>query len=490
MSVKINHQRIILLILITLSLIILWWEAIRNGLGGDFFYDEAVYANLSEHPFISDYYYDPVFCRHPPFIYLFQWALLKILDGVKVEILFRISALIFSSIGLVLLWLNLKYLTNSIIISIASIAAIVTSGLFVRYSISATMYPYLFFFLQLAFIGIIKNNKVLRNTAFILLMYTHYMGVVVFVLYIISLWIKGYGKKEIFKENKVVIFSYIPIIWIAIVGFTYHTTRLTHHRFFYNYLAMLYYFPLSVWAGTLYIFSKSTRVNLMQDKDILIILIFAFVLLYLLLCPVIRPFERYAYSVFPIFLLCGSYGIRELTSDIKTKHLKILLTVLLIFLYFLPYRLLSHYESMWFDGFYADNNKYQNWCSVVKLCSQKYEGKTILTNNTRSFAFYLTKENSKRYILQRLDKKGKGFRYFSYIGNNVTRSKFTKKGELFQFDSNLKDFIQYFKKMDSCLVIMNNYPYLRRISDYLDKMRSCRCTLKSENILIYQCNMN
>jgi len=352
------------------------------------------------------------------------------------------------------------------------------------------MYPYLFFFLQLAFIGIIKNNKILRNTGLILSMYTHYMGVVVFILYVISLWIKGYGKKEIFKENKVIIFSYIPIIWIAIVGFVYHTTRLTHYHLFYNHLAMLYYFPLSVWVGTLYIFSRYTKVSLMRDKHILIILISIFVLLYFFICPVIRPFERYAYSVFPIFLLCGSYGIKKLISDIKIKHLKIFLAVFLIFLYFLPYHLLSHYESMWFDGFYADNNKYQNWRSLVKLCSQKYEGKTILTNNARSFAFYLEKENSKRYILRRLDKKGKRFQYFSCIGSSITRSKLTKKGELFQFDSNLKDFIKYFKKMDSCLVIINNYPYLRRILDYLDKMRSCRCALKSENILIYQCNIN
>lgn len=78
--------------------------AIRaQHLASPFFYDEAVYVNLAQHPFHSDFYPDPIFFRHPPAHQLLLAAVGRI-AGYS-EIAMRLPSLLFAGATLVLTYL-------------------------------------------------------------------------------------------------------------------------------------------------------------------------------------------------------------------------------------------------------------------------------------------------------------------------------------------------------------------------------------------------
>jgi len=217
---------------------ILWASALRNGIEGHFFYDEAVYANLAEHPLVSDYYPDPVFFRHPPFIYTFYFTLSKIFPAQPPEVLYRVSSLVLVSLGIVLLGLSLSAVVEFPLLTALALGSLVSSPLFVKYSLSSTMYPALFLFLQMLLFGLVKKSRLLVNLGFILLLYTHYLGFILLCLYGLTLLLKGRRPGEIYKEHRAVVFACAPIAVLVAVGVIYHAARSNPMNCEENYFSM------------------------------------------------------------------------------------------------------------------------------------------------------------------------------------------------------------------------------------------------------------
>jgi|GEM_PF-3341636 len=93
---NLNCSLLYWLVFLVFSIAFLFFNA--RDLSGSFYWDEAVYANISDHLLYSDYYYpfQTVFTRHPPLYFI----ILKVLSWIPVrhEISFRIFSILTSII--------------------------------------------------------------------------------------------------------------------------------------------------------------------------------------------------------------------------------------------------------------------------------------------------------------------------------------------------------------------------------------------------------
>ena len=84
--------------------------AAGHSLGGSFYWDESVYADLGHHPLHTEFYSvgNQPFVRHPPFIALLHW-LGQHLPG-RPEITVRAMSLGFATFALLLLFLMFAHI--------------------------------------------------------------------------------------------------------------------------------------------------------------------------------------------------------------------------------------------------------------------------------------------------------------------------------------------------------------------------------------------
>lgn len=433
-------------LLFALCIFILWSSAFRNGIEGDFYYDEAVYANLAEHPPVSDYYSDPVFFRHPPFIYTFYWILSRVSGGVKLETLYRVASLVLASLGLVFFGLSLSAAVAYPLLTALALVSLATSPLFVKYSLSSSMYPAFFLFLQVTLWGLVRKNRLLRNLGFILLIYTHYFGVVLFSLHIISLIFKGKRFGDILKESRAVVLACSPLAILAAVGLTYHVARSHPFHAWANYVSLLFYLPLSGWLSLYHV----VHVRELRAISTLRLYIFLCVVFFLVLFLVVPPFKRYLYAALPLFLFLGTVVAGEIASGLG-KRSRVLLMPLVLVIYFFPAHICASSERRMFDDYHLDNNRYEYWKKPVEICGDR----TVMTNNARSFLYYKSRADSRRYALLTLE----------------------KSGTLVQFDSSLDDFKDKIDAFHPACIVINDYgtSKLREIRDHVSKALVDEC---------------
>jgi 4-amino-4-deoxy-L-arabinose transferase-like glycosyltransferase len=157
-----------------MATLILIGLAIRSQhLASPFYYDEAVYVNLAQHPFHSDFYPDRLFFRHPPahHLLLAAWGSLA---GYG-EIAMRLPSLLFAAAAIMLAYLLGRRLMSRQA-ALAATFLLAINVLHQQYSQAATMYAMLAFLLTLCVYGMLSDNEWLAASGFIGAIYTHYFG--------------------------------------------------------------------------------------------------------------------------------------------------------------------------------------------------------------------------------------------------------------------------------------------------------------------------
>jgi hypothetical protein len=387
-----------------LALALFWLLAARNGLGGDFFYDEAVYANLADHPFRSDYYFDPIFFRNPPFVYLFYYALERVLPGAPRELTFRAASLAFSSLGLIFLWLTLRRALGSPLLVAVSLIGLAASSLFVRYAISATMYPFAFCFLCLALYGIAVDDARWRTLGFVLVVYTHYWGHVIFAAYLAALRLRGTPLRRALGENALVLLAFVPLALVTLVGGIYHASNLRPGTR--GLTALAFYLPSPLWLGG----ASAAIVTFVERswarRSALELLALAAMALFTAISLVAKLSDRYLFFFMPIYLIGGGFGLEELCARVGGRGARVLVAALAA-LYALPAQLLRRAEPALFVDHHADNNRFQSWRPAVAACGDA----RVLTNNARSFVYYLSRADGERHRLEELEASGRVYQF-------------------------------------------------------------------------------
>jgi hypothetical protein len=369
----------------------LWLAALRNGIGGDFYYDEAVYANLAQHPFRSDFYDGAIFYGHPPFVQLFYWLVAAVAADLPREIVFRAASLVFASGGLVALWWALCHIVRADWLRVVVLGGVVASPLVVRYSLSATMYPFAFCFLALAMLGVATGKRWYRDAGFILLAYTHYFGDIVFACYLMALWLGGARWRELYAQARRVVLAILPIAVMTIMAAVAHLLRVRMHHLPQSYANLAFYVPVTLWVGIVCLIVAAARRGGFREADDVTRTMLLVVITFALLSAVSPPFERYVYFFFPVLALAGAAGIdRVLTARTPPAGAigAILTSVLLLF----PAPVLGAWEPLWFPNYYADNNRFGEWRATVTACGSV----PVVTNNAKSYAYYLGERENRR----------------------------------------------------------------------------------------------
>jgi hypothetical protein len=448
-------------LLFAICIFVLWSSAFRNGIDGDFFYDEAVYANLAEHPPFSDYYSDPVFFRHPPFIYTFYFILSKISCVRQPETLYRISSLVLASLGLVFFGLSLSAAVACPLLTAVALVSLASSPLFIKYSLSSTMYPAFFLFLQITLFGLVRKHGRLRNLGFIFLIYTHYFGVFLFALFAVSLFLKRKRLGDIFRESRAVVLACSPLAILAVVGLAYHAARSNPFHAGTNYVSLLFYVPLSGWLSLYPVF----KIRDLRRIGTLRLYLFMGAVFFLALFLVVPPFKRYLYAALPLFLFSGTMVMDEAASGLASRA-RALLIPLAIIMYFFPAHLCAFSEQAMFDDVHEDNNRYESWKKPVEICGDR----TVMTNNARSFLYYKSGADSRRYALFMLE----------------------SRGTLVQFDASLKDFNEKLDAFHPECIAINDYgnSRLRVIRDHVSKAltKNCEGVFQKGAVEVFLCN--
>jgi hypothetical protein len=384
-----------------LAIGILWALALRDGIGGDFYYDEAVYANLADHPFRTDYYFDPIFFRHPPLVYLINGFLERIVADVRVEVMFRTASLLAASVGLVCLWRALLALGTRRSLAGIAIIALASSPLFVRYSRSATMYPYAFCFVTVFIDGLARRRTVQEHAALTLLLWTHYWGHLVVALHLGLLHSRGMSWRDILRRYRWALGACIPVFVVALAGLVYHMTRVRPTNLPTSWKILAFYVPLPTWYGLACSVLLVRTKRLAGAEHTAVVLCLVAALSFAAISAVSPSYARYLYFFTPLFIVAGLHGI-EKTTGRMTPSARRVLTCVLGLLFFVPCNLFAAAEPRLFTDPYADDGRFEGWRQVVELCSHE----RVLTDNGRSYAYYLSRHLRARLSLQDLQRAG------------------------------------------------------------------------------------
>ena len=207
-----------------LGVLVLVGMAIRSQhLTSPFFYDEAVYVNLAQHPFHSDFYPDPVFFRHPPAHHLLLAAWGRMVGYG--EIAMRLPSLLFAAATVVLTYLlGLRVLAQKAALAAAALLAF--SVLHQQYAQAATMYAMATFFVTLCVYGLVSGDERLVAGGFIGAIYVHYFG---FYLApsVLLFYVRRYDGnwRRIAARVALYVAAYSPWIAVGLEGMAFHSNR-------------------------------------------------------------------------------------------------------------------------------------------------------------------------------------------------------------------------------------------------------------------------
>jgi 4-amino-4-deoxy-L-arabinose transferase-like glycosyltransferase len=392
--------------IVALVALVLIGVAIRaQHLTAPFFYDEAVYVNLAQHPFHSDFYPDPIFFRHPPAHYLLLAAWGE--SAGYSEIVMRLPSLLFAAATIVLAYfLGRRLLPHRA--ALAATALLTFSVLHQQYAQAATMYAMLTFFVTLCVYGLISGNERLIASGFLGAIYTHYFG-----FYLAPSVLLFYYRRDAHNWKKlagrVALYAgaYSPWIVIALQGLVFHANRTSGLRWWdFHWLNMLRQLSVALLGGSIYFLFVQRRQKALQPALMLCVffLLSAFFLL---------PFQRYLVPFLPTLIVFGVAGLVELFQSV-TSRFRIqsnawraaLAGVGLIGLCVPNLKAFGIYPAM---GRYLDLRDAihtQEWDRVVAAIP----GGRIATTNARSLLFYGNLQGVREYaVVEQFDENQKQF---------------------------------------------------------------------------------
>ena len=390
-----------ILITLTLATIITAVVFLRGqNLSTPLYYDEAVYVNLAQHPFHSDFYDDPIFFRHPPLHYLLLAAVGR-LAGFS-ETAMRLPSLLFAAATALLIYFMGLHLFSRVAGFIAALL-LTFNVLNQQYAESATMYALLAFAMALCCYGFARARESLVALGFLSAIYTHYFGFylapAVFLFYYQKFegdWKKVAGRIALYA------LAYAPWLIIAAHGFAFHAKRTSGLRWWdFHALHAIRQMSLALFGALLFFLIKHRRERKLQP----LVLTCVF---YLLSAFFLIPFHRYLVPFVPLFLLLSVAGLAQLASfsglNKKTRAALLLACALALFLPnpqaygFFPQQG-AHLDLR--DSIHA-----QEWDKVVATIPDRA---TVATPNARSLLFYSNLAGVRHYQVEQFNENAKEF---------------------------------------------------------------------------------
>jgi len=388
-----------------LATLILIGVAIRaQHLTSPFYYDEAVYVNLAQHPFHSDFYPDRIFFRHPPAHYLLLagWGAIV---GYS-EIVMRFPSLLFAGATIILTYFLGRRLLSRTSAMIATVL-LTFNVLHQQYAQAATMYAMLTFFMTLCVYGLVSGNARLITIGFLSAIYTHYFG---FYLApsLLFFYYRRHDRnwKKIAGKMALYLAAYSPWIIIALQGLEFHANRTSGLRWWdFQWLNMLRQLSVAVLGGSIYFLFVHRRQKALQPAILLcgLFLLSAFFLI---------PFQRYLVPFLPILIVLGVAGLAELFKrvssrlQIQSKPGRAAIAAVVLFGLCMPnieaygiYPALGRYLD-WRDAIHA-----QEWNRVVAAIPAG----RVATPNARSLLFYSNLQNVRQYHVEQFNENKKEF---------------------------------------------------------------------------------
>lgn len=388
-----------------LTTLVLVGLAIRaQHLAAPFYYDEAVYVNLAQHPFHSDFYPDRIFFRHPPAHYLLLAGLAAITGCA--EIAMRLPSLLFAGATFVLIYFLGRRLLPAPA-ALAATALLAFNVLHQQYSQAATMYSMLTFFMTLCVYGLISGNTLLIASGFFGAIYTHYFGfylapaLVLFYYHQYECnWKKLAGKAVLYLA------AYSPWIIVAVQGLEFHANRTSGLRWWdFQWLNMLRQLTVALLGGSIYFLFVRRRGKTLQPILMLCWLFFlsAFFLI---------PFQRYLVPFLPILIVLGVAGFVEFYNYIINRfQIQSNVWRAVIIALGLAGLCAPNVEAY---GIYPAMGKYLDWRDAIHMQEWDRVVATIpagrvATPNACSLLFYGNLQNVRQYHVEQFNENDMEF---------------------------------------------------------------------------------
>jgi hypothetical protein len=291
-----------------------------------------------------------------------------------------------------------------------------------------------------------------RILGFLLVVYTHYWGHVIFATYLAVLRLHGTPLRRALRENALVLVAFLPLALVTLVGGIYHAANLRPGSR--GLTALAFYLPTPLWLGG----ASAATVTIVERswtrRSVLELLALATMALFTAISLVAKLSDRYLFFFMPLYLIGGGCGVEELCAraflapqagraddcraraflapqagradDCRARAFlapqagraddcraraggrgaRVLLAALTA-LYALPAQLLRRAEPALSVDHHADNNRFQSWRPVVAACG----GTRVLTNNARSFLYYLSRADGTRHHLEELETSGRVYQF-------------------------------------------------------------------------------
>lgn len=374
--------------------------AIRaQHLASPLFYDEAVYVNLAQHPFHSDFYPDPIFFRHPPAHHLLLAAVGRI-AGYS-EVAMRLPSLLFAGATIVLTYLlGRRVLPHGA--ALAATALLTFSVLHQQYGQAATMYAMSTFFVTLCVYGMVSENEGLVASGFVGAIYTHYFG-----FYLAPSLLLFYHRRydgnwrRIAGRVALYVAAYSPWIFVALEGMSFHAGRTSGARgWAFHWLNALRQLSVAVLAGSLWFAlvrcgRKALQPALLPSA------------LFLLSSAFLIPFERYLVPFLPTLIVFGVAGLVGLFHGVTTRFRvrstrgRVAIAAVGLLALCVPnLEAYGVYPGMGRHLDWRDTIHTQEWNGVVAMI----ETGRIATPNARSLIFYGNLQGVRSYeVVEQFD---------------------------------------------------------------------------------------
>lgn len=287
--------------LVVLLALVLVGIAVRvQHLASPFFYDEAVYVNLAQHPLHSDFYPEPIFSRHPP-AHHFLLAAWGRAVGFG-EVAMRLPSLLFAGATLVVAYLLARRVLSRGGALVAT-ALLTFSVLHQQYSQAATMYSMAAFFVTLCAYGMTSGNEPLVAAGFVGAIYTHYFG---FLLAppLLLFYHRQYAGDWRRIAGRVALYAaaYAPWMLVAIRGAAIHAGRTGGVQWEFHWLNLLRQLSPALLVGCLCVPFVRRRDRAIQPMLLLCGL-------FLASAPFLLPFQRYLVPFLPVLIVLGVAGL-------------------------------------------------------------------------------------------------------------------------------------------------------------------------------------
>ena len=370
-----------------------------------FYYDEAVYVNLAQHPFHSDFYDDRIFFRHPPAHYLLL-AAIGTFAGFS-ETAMRLPSVLFAAATVVTAY--------GLGVRLASRRAGLLSAIFLTFNVlsqqyaqSATMYAMFTFFLTLCLYGVLDENERVLALGFLGAIYTHYFGFYLAPALVLFYFRKFEGNwKKTAGRLALYALAYSPWLIIAMQGLVFHANRTSGLRWWsFHWLNALRQLSLPLFAAML-AFGFSQR---RQEKLHPVLLVCGF---FLVAAFFLIPFHRYLVPFVPILVVLGVAGLGRCIANFPLSfrrrhgawHVAFAMSCACTLLipnpeaYGIFPRAGKHLDL-------RDSIHTQEWNRVIATVP---DSAAVATTNARSLLFYSNLQNLRHYQVLQFNENEKEF---------------------------------------------------------------------------------